>query len=403
MKKSMLHKLLIILGVILSLTLLVCSCGGDTEPPANDPEEPETPDTSISYTVTVTNDANTPVEGVTVELFSGNTVVGTATTNASGVATVKVESEGLYTVKISKAGYIASESIYLFPEGSKALTAKINEDPNATYTVTVIDWRTQQPVVGVRVQLCVGDLCRLPVPTDENGVASVYAPKDSYTVKILTDDYPTDVYSFSEGSTELTVSLAPFTFDQAEGNTLQVKAGQTLYFMFRAGGATLNLVGSDVTVVHNGQTYTAEGGMVTIEECYYDGHTPSMFAVTNNGTATATYTINFLYPVGYMQNPAEVVIGTNSATTADNYYYAYTATAAGTFTVTIDPNCAEWSYVVHNLTTESYGPILSSADSTVVDSYSVTVAAGDVVQVIVAPTASDEVTVTFTAAFEAAQ
>ncbi|MBR6727258.1 MAG: hypothetical protein IKM08_03615, partial [Clostridia bacterium] len=123
---------------------------------------------------------------------------------------------------ISKAGYIASESIYLFPEGSKALTAKINEDPNATYTVTVIDWRTQQPVVGVRVQLCVGDLCRLPVPTDENGVASVYAPKDSYTVKILTDDYPTDVYSFSEGSTELTVSLAPFTFDQAEGNTLQV-------------------------------------------------------------------------------------------------------------------------------------------------------------------------------------
>ena len=118
MKKSMLHKLLIILGVILSLTLLVCSCGGDTEPPANDPEEPETPDTSISYTVTVTNDANTPVEGVTVELFSGNTVVGTATTNASGVATVKVESEGLYTVKISKAGYIASESIYLFPEGS---------------------------------------------------------------------------------------------------------------------------------------------------------------------------------------------------------------------------------------------------------------------------------------------
>ena len=401
MKKSVFHKLLVILSVLLTITLLVCSCGGETpDPETPDDPTPPTPDKkTVTYTVTVTS-GSTPVAGATVELFSGSTSKGTATTNESGVATFEV-AEGLYTsVKVSKVGYIAKES--MIPADATAVTVDLTVDPNVTYTVTVLDWRTGEPIANIPVQLCVGELCRLPVLTDENGIASVTVEKDDYTVKVITSDYAFEPRTFEEGSTEMTLYLSPFYFDEAEGNQLTVGAGKTVYFMFRAGGATMNLIGSDVTVLHNDETYTADGGMVTITECYQEGNAPSLFAVTNNSAASATYTINFLYPVGYPQNPATLVIGSNSVTVADSsYYYTYTATAAGVLTVTIDSGCTDWTYVVTN-TTQSMGGVINSSSNGGAASTSVNVAEGDTVQITVAATSSDEATVTFTASFDAA-
>lgn len=76
-----------------------------------------------------------------------------------------------------------------------------------TYTVTVVD-ADGAPLAGATVQLCVGDLCRLPVATDANGVATIEAEAGEYAVKVTLAGYTGEAqYSFPEGSAELTVTL----------------------------------------------------------------------------------------------------------------------------------------------------------------------------------------------------
>ena len=78
---------------------------------------------------------------------------------------------------------------------------------NVTYTVTVVD-ADGAPLAGATVQLCVGDLCRLPVATDANGVATIEAEAGEYAVKVTLAGYTGEAqYSFPEGSAELTVTL----------------------------------------------------------------------------------------------------------------------------------------------------------------------------------------------------
>ena len=80
-------------------------------------------------------------------------------------------------------------------------------DTFVTYTVTVVD-ENNAPLAGATVQLCVGDICRLPVPTNAQGVATVTADKGDYTVKVTLAGYTGEPsYSFAADSTELTVQL----------------------------------------------------------------------------------------------------------------------------------------------------------------------------------------------------
>ena len=81
------------------------------------------------------------------------------------------------------------------------------EETRVTYTVTVVD-ENNAPLSGATVQMCVGDLCRLPAVTGENGVASFFFDPDDYTVKVTLKDYTGEAsYKFAVGSTELTVQL----------------------------------------------------------------------------------------------------------------------------------------------------------------------------------------------------
>ena len=83
-----------------------------------------------------------------------------------------------------------------------------SEDNTVTYTVTVVD-EDGAPVVGAAVQMCVGDICKLPCPTDANGVAVFedFDPAD-YAVKINVSGYTGEAeYHFDANATELTVTL----------------------------------------------------------------------------------------------------------------------------------------------------------------------------------------------------
>ena len=105
------------------------------------------------------------------------------------------------------------EHTHLFIDGECRCGALENESDNndglVTYTVTVVD-QDGAPVVGVYIQMCVGDICKLPSPTDENGVA-VFEGFDpaEYSVKIngATGYTVEAAYQFEAGSTELTITL----------------------------------------------------------------------------------------------------------------------------------------------------------------------------------------------------
>ena len=66
---------------------------------------------------------------------------------------------------------------------------------------------------------------------------------------------------------------------------------------------------------------------------------PATFAITNEGTEDATYELKISYPIGTQGNPAELVIGTNTATIAEGnnqgYYYKWTTFSDGTLTLTV--------------------------------------------------------------------
>ena len=275
----------------------------------------------------------------------------------------------------------------------------------------MLEWPTD-PVVGATVQLCVGDICRLPVVTDENGVATLKLDRDNYTVKIHVEGFEVEpYYTFEEGQTELTITLFrpagskqnPLFLSEATNNKITIPAGETFYFLFRPNGGTLNLLGNDVSLLYKDETYLPESGVILIENCGEENsHSPDLFAVTNTGSAEIECTVNFLYPVGYEQNPEAIVLGTNSVTTMNSYYFAYTATEAGKLTVTVDSGCTNWQYIMTNTTTSVGGVINNSGDADSSATCTLDVAAGDVVRVVVSSAdGAHAATITFTAEFAA--
>ena len=74
-----------------------------------------------------------------------------------------------------------------------------------TYKITVVD-AEGTPVANIPVQLCQGEICRLPVPTGADGVALIEVEADDYTAKALYNGGETDSYEFDENN-ELTIVL----------------------------------------------------------------------------------------------------------------------------------------------------------------------------------------------------
>lgn len=87
-----------------------------------------------------------------------------------------------------------------------------NQPAGIVYTVTVVD-EGGNPVIGAMVQLCQGELCQMPVATDDNGVAVISVFEEGeYEAKLMTMpegyDYTTEDHVFYFGSGyELTITL----------------------------------------------------------------------------------------------------------------------------------------------------------------------------------------------------
>lgn len=184
--------------------------------------------------------------------------------------------------------------------------------------------------------------------------------------------------------------------------TVDVPAGETVlcalnYF----GGQTVTVTGGGAYVIYNGTTYTAVDGVVSFSVADYY----VTVEIGNSGSADASYVVSYTVPVGTMDNPEVVEAGTYTASVEEGswgYYYSWTADEAGTLTVSVSAE-GGWMYSVNNATTYAYGDTHWSDDDPVVSSETVSVSAGDEIQIMVNTydpsswnTPAGEVTVTLT-------
>lgn len=181
------------------------------------------------------------------------------------------------------------------------------------------------------------------------------------------------IYGELYGSEELPIPV------MYPGFTAYVPAGETLYYEgYNLSGLILSMTGSDVTIAHNGVTYTPDGSEVSFP-VMAEGRNPARFTIVNTGSEMAAYEVVLTYPVGHGENPDALVLGSNTLTQAagaSDYYYSFTAPRAGTLTFTFDSS-AQWVYAVDNVTQGIYGDTQWSDSDPVQPQTTVQVSAGD--------------------------
>lgn len=193
---------------------------------------------------------------------------------------------------------------------------------------------------------------------------------------------------------------------QYPGFTANVPAGTTLYYQgYNMAEMTMTLLGENVSVFHAEQTYVAENGslelLVTAE-----GRMPSVFAITNTADTDASYTVTFAYPLGHMENPDTLPMGTVTVTRKagdGEYYLEFVPEENGNLLLLFEDS--NWYYIIDNLDRMQYGDTqYGDSDSGFVWIYLV---AGEKIQLRVntynleTPWEAPEGTVTFYAEFEA--
>ena len=280
------------------------------------------------------------------------------------------------------AGGEGSEYYYTWTaEADGTLTILMPEDIAWTYTLSNettgiygdTQWSDSDPVVNpASITVSAGDEIQLIVATynaDEPwappaGEVVVYA---EFLATPGTEGNPiVPEFTWNEDMTEATA-------------TVTVPANTAYYF-----------ASYDVSV---GMLMTANGEAVEITYGNRWMRMPSTWVITNETDADAAYELVLYFPVGSMANPDTLVMGDNVATIAggegSEYYYTWTAEADGTLTILMPEDIA-WTYTLSNETTGIYGDTQWSDSDPVVNPASITVSAGDEIQLIVATYNADE-------------
>lgn len=340
----------------------------------------------MDYTVTVTDELEQPMAEVTVWLTKdGETVSGK--TDENGVLTLNLE-KGTYSGTLSiPEGYVLEENAFELTEEAPTASVVLTcvENTLVDYTVTVTD-PMGQPVEGAEA-LVVGGGSGL---TDAEGVAIIKLQPGTYTVMI--GALPAG-YMCSETLTmdEETLSCS-FILDYGPGteynpimlleldNTV-TNAGTVYYGTFH-NGSTMKITGpAGFTVLRDGEELPSVDGVFSCPIVSFNPRMPVVFAIVGDGEYQITYT----YPAGHQMNPAQLVMGQNTASQAAgamDYYYNWTAPGNGELTITMDAD-AQWLYCLSNVTSGISGDIHWSDDDPVQLTQTIAVSEGDVIQLTV--------------------
>ena len=267
-----------------------------------------------------------------------------------------------YSYKAETPG-VVSFHIWEYPELEGKTDIVIE---NKTSQVTETLWTTDEngdPVEGYSVEVNVntGDELLIGVITEK--------PEDQQVALAIYGDH--------FGSEENPIQI------QYPGFAAHVPAGQTLYYCgYNMEDLRFTLTGDAVRVAHNGVEYSPNGGQITFD-VVAAGRMPAVFAVTNTGTENAEYTVTLAYPLGHMENPDTLALGTNLVERQAgkfDYCLNFTAPRAGKLVLTF-PEDSQWLYMVNNLTQYVYGDIQYSDSDPLMAVAEIAVNAGDLVQV----------------------
>lgn len=220
-----------------------------------------------------------------------------------------------------------------------------------------------------------------------NGSVCVYAAAgNTVTVHVFVMDEngnPIDDTVIVKG--ELTGMESNPVMVQAPGFTADIPAGTTLYYGgYNLNNMILSLTGEDVTVLYGNMSYTPAEGNIRFQ--FADEESQTVFGIRNEGEENASYEVELLYPVGHNNNPDTLILGNNTVTQSkpgkDDYCYTFTAPRDGMLILTFDEN-AQWLYTVNNLTSGECGDTQYSDLEEPQPKTSLSVQAGDEIQIMV--------------------
>ncbi|MBO5945715.1 MAG: hypothetical protein J6Q69_03840 [Clostridia bacterium] len=148
------------------------------------------------YTVNLKDTNNAAVVGATVLFKLNNRDCGTAVSDASGNATLNIDTSavtsGIVQVKVVitvPAGYNEYSSILRFDENATTLNVTdIVKDMRVNHTVKLVDVEGNEvKVAGISVLLC-QSVCYVATETDTNGEAVFFIEAESGDFKVKIDD-----------------------------------------------------------------------------------------------------------------------------------------------------------------------------------------------------------------------
>ena len=213
MKFKKILSLVLAICMILTLGLIVTSCGDDAEctehaDADNDGKcdtcgtEVKTPgddDEKTAYTVTVKDSNNKAVVGATLTLATRNYTSDVLTTDANGKATASLKAIGYVKAKLISVpdGYVLNTDEVQFDDNKTELTVSVALDTRIAHTITLVDG-DGNAISGVLVQICEGGVCQTPVATDADGKAVIRFNPSGEELKARVLNVPTG-YARPEG------------------------------------------------------------------------------------------------------------------------------------------------------------------------------------------------------------
>ncbi len=150
-----------------------------------------------------------------------------------------------------------------------------------------------------------------------------------------------------DGSKERPFAFVIDSDSDMKGMQATVPANTTYHFVhYRSVGQSLLIENEHVEITHEGITYKPMNGILSIPLNLGNGHDMTSFTLTNTSNSEITINMqltNTSDTLGSLEKPIDLTLGSTTAYVKDEnaVYYRWTATAAGTLTVTCDDATAE--------------------------------------------------------------
>lgn len=188
---------------------------------------------------------------------------------------------------------------------------------------------------------------------------------------------------------------------------IPVASGHTVYAYTRIGEQMLTINdAADLTLTIKGVSYTADAnGVISLFTPETDMNNPLEIMLTSTDEAVKTYTLDFEYLPGHLENPEELKLGNVlvqlPAGQDDGYYYTWTAPSDGELSVAVEDTKVLNATLIHQ---GNYETVSVWESSKPVSPITMSVSSGDVVYLNVVahsvsyPAVESSVTVSFVSA-----